>query len=328
MQFTERTALETGFAIVFEDTVKPRLTGIEAERIEQLGNARKFSLMAAGVGVVLAALVAVIFRSDVSYFFSFAIIVMGIVAAFAIRKAIARSWSGSVAAAVMPAICNHVGDMSYDSSASAGFPTSAMTQLGMLPHYDSASFSDRLEGRYRDTGFLLVEASLSKQTRNSDGKTKSQNVFRGLLFEIDVPVASPTPFLITRDYGALGNSLGAMFSGSSGRGMPKVELDNTAFEAVFEAHAEDPAAARTFLPSIFLVNLLAFGEGVGGKIGAKGMKAGFVDRSLYLALERGGDFLKMGSLTTPVMEMEEDLHEIFEDLELIRRIIDRLHGAT
>ena len=57
------------------------------------------------------------------------------------------------------------------------------------------------------------------------------------------------------------------------------------------------------------------------------MTAGFEGRAFYLALSRKGDFLGMGKLSRPVTAMEADLHAIFDDLAIVRRIIDRLHGV-
>jgi hypothetical protein len=56
------------------------------------------------------------------------------------------------------------------------------------------------------------------------------------------------------------------------------------------------------------------------------MTAGFQRDSFYLALARNTDFLELGGLRQPVGEIEGELHEVFEDLAMVRRIIDRLHG--
>lgn len=58
----------------------------------------------------------------------------------------------------------------------------------------------------------------------------------------------------------------------------------------------------------------------------KGWRPKLHDRSFFMALKRDEDFLAMGSLTTPMDEIEEDLHRVFADIALVRRIIDKLHG--
>ena len=327
MEFTERTELEKGFAALFHDRVRPALMSLESQRVERLAKSRRWMAMVFFGALAVAVLLFVAFSGDWRVFVGIVLVILGGIGALVARSIQAAGWSGAVEQAVMPAVCEHIGDLTYSSKANHNFPVGEMRALGMLPSYSSSSLSDDLRGRYRETDFELVEARLSKKTQGSDGKSKSKTVFRGLLFHIAVPVEIPTRILITRDMGAIGNKLSAFFSGDKGRGMPKVDMPHEAFEAVFEVHADDPDTARDYLPPAFLDSLLAIGEEEGGKRGTKSMAAGFRDRSFYLALNRGGEFLKMGSLSTPVADMEDDLHAIFADIEIVHRIIDRLHGG-
>ena len=147
------------------------------------------------------------------------------------------------------------------------------------------------------------------------------------MFQIEVPVEAPGEILILRDYGSFGNKLGEMFSFGGARSGTQVHFDNPEFEKAFEVYATQPEEAVGFMPALFLENLLAIGEEEGGRKGAKSMVAGFKEHAFYLALSRGGSFMQMGKLTTPVADMEESLHDIFHDIELSHRIIDRLHGV-
>ncbi len=327
MEFTERTPLEKGFAALFNDRVRPALLSLESERIERLRKARKWMAIVLAVTLALAAAIVLVFSGEFRIFIAIFIAVLGVIGAFIARQIQATGWSGAVEEAVMPSVCEHVGDLTYNSSGGHTFPLGEMRGLGMFGSYSSSSLSDELKGTYHGTAFELVEARLTKKTRDSDGDTKSKTVFSGLLFHIEVPAQVPTPILIARDYGSIGNALGTLFSGGKRGGMPRVHFDHPAFEAAFEVHADDPQAARDFMPDPFLDSLLSIGEGEGGKKGVKSMVAGFQGKSFYLALSRGGDFLRMGSLTTPVADMEDDLHAIFADIELVHRIIDRLHGV-
>ncbi len=326
MDFTERTELERGFAEVFRARVAPALRKIEKDRVARLATARKWLAICALGGIALGAVIYFAFDGTGVTIAAVAVALIGIVAGFVVRGAQSSAWSGAVEKAVMPAICDHVGDLEFSSAPSKGVPVEAMRQLGLFGSYDRTTLRDELRGSYRGTNYELVEAHLTKQTRDSDNDTKTTTVFRGLLFHIAVPVAAPGPILIARDFGAVGNTLGAFFSGKSGRGMPRVPMDHEGFEQAFEVHAEDPEGARGFLPPAFLDALLEIGEEEGGKKGAKSMVAGFEGQSFYLALQRGGEFMRMGSLSKSVTEMEDDLHAIFADIAVIRRIIDRLHG--
>lgn len=326
MEFTERTELERGFSAIFSDRVGPALQKIEKDRVARLGTARRWMVICILSGLVLAGAIYAIAPSTGGIVVAVVAVIVGIIAGLVVRGAQAKAWSGAVEDAVMPAICAHVGDLHFDSKAQSGFPVQAMRELGMLGSYDRVSLRDELRGSYRDTEYRMVEATLSKQTRDSDNKTKTSTVFRGLLFHIAVPMTAPGRILIARDHGALMNSLGAFFSGKSRRGMPRVETEHDRFEKAFEVHADDPDGARAFMPPAFLDALLDIGEGEGGKRGAKAMVAGFQGQAFYLALMRSDGFMEMGALNRSVAQMEEDLHAIFADIELARRIVDRLHG--
>jgi len=328
MEFNERTPLEQGFAPIFQAEVRPALMSLEGERLALLAKAKRYGTIVLGIALVIAGAIVLKFGATIGPIIGAVFVgIIGLVGMGIARSMQASKWSGSVVGAVMPAVCAHVGELRYDSSASGGFPLDRMRSLGIIGGYDNSTLSDRMEGRHRDTEFELVEAKLTKKSQDSDGDTQTSTVFDGLLFNIGVPVAVPTPILITRDYGKVANKLGSMFSGKKGRGMPRVEVPHEAFEAVFEVHAENPEAARSFLPPAFLDNLLAIGEQEGGNKGTKAMVAGFADQSFYLALSRSGDFMAMGSLSTPVADMEDDLHAVFADIEMVHRVIDRLHGV-
>lgn len=259
-------------------------------------------------------------------------LVFGAVAGFLLWKRQEKAWSGSASETIMPVICEFLGEIDYDRDAHKGFPLERMRKLGVIQSFTSSEISDRLEGEWRDTPFEIVEAKLTSEKRASSGNTDNDNsdrssrtLFKGLLLHIGVPDPIPTRILIARDYG-VGNKLGELFGGSSGRGMPKVDTGHAEFERHFEVYSADPDIAQDVLAPGFLDSLLEIAEREGGDPGATGIEAGFHDRSFFLALKRDEDFLAMGSLKTPMDEIEADLHRVFADIAQVRRIIDQLHG--
>ncbi|MDR9485540.1 MAG: DUF3137 domain-containing protein [Sediminimonas sp.] len=333
--FTEKSQIETGFSEVFQDRIAPRLSDLEAERKTYLAKARRHAGIALAVGAAFGVLFT-LFGSGSdgvgALVAGFGVpLAFGGVAAFVLWNRQTGKWTGSAAQTVMPVVCDFVGDMSHDHEAHKGFALERMQKLGVVGSYTRAEISDRLEGRYRETDFELVEARLISQKSSStssdddSGDRSSRTVFKGLLMRVAVPEPIPTRILIARDFG-IGNKLGELLGGSSGRGMPKVDTGHPEFEQHFEVYAADPDVARDVLAPGFLDNLLAIAEAEGGRHGAQGMQAGFHDDSFFMALRREGDFLKMGSLSTPMDEIEDDLHRIFDDIATIHRIIDRLHG--
>ncbi|WP_366658279.1 DUF3137 domain-containing protein [Fodinicurvata sp. EGI_FJ10296] len=330
--FTERSPAEGGFAAVFADRVAPELDRLEGVRRQLLATAKRHMAIAVGIGLVLGLLLVWTGGNSAGiagYAFGFGIpVAISAVGAFILWKRQEKQWEGSVAQAVMPAVCDFVGDLAYDREADKGFPLERMQRLGVIKSFHESTLSDRLEGRYRETPFEMVEAKLKSKSSNNDdnSSSSSKTLFDGLLFSIGVPETLRTRILIARDYGGVGNKLTEMFSGKSGRGMPKVALPHEKFESQFEVYADDPEAARAVLAPAFLDNLIAIAEAEGGSEGPRGLQAGFHEDRFFLALSRKEDFLKMGSLQTPVTGIEDDLHAVFDDLALVYRIIDRLHG--
>lgn len=327
MTFTERTPIEAGFAAIFEREIAPELGTLETRRQEALARSRKRFWLALGVAALIGGAVAVMAQSLVPLFvFGVIGFVVGV-----ILSAVAQSgYRGAVAELVMPKLCDFLGDMSYAARDKSEFPVGAVRGLGLVGSYSSARLTHLVTGRWWDTGFQMVQARLTKKSGSSgsSSSTSSRTIFEGLLFSIAVPVPAPTRILIARDYGETLNKLANVLSLGGGRSMPRVAFDHPEFEAAFEVHADDPEAARSFMPPAFLGTLVDIGEAEGGKAGARAMTAGFEGDRFYLALARDRGFLEIGKLHDSLDGIEERLHAAFADITIIRRIIDRLHGVT
>lgn len=324
MTFTERASIESGFGAVFSERVAPALDRLEAERRAQLATARKHMAVPIGIGGLLAllALFAVDDFKDKLIGMAFPLVLGGLIAAL-IWKHRSKRWGGALAETVMPAVCDFLGDLSYDRKARDLFELDRMRALGLLPTFDQSKLTDRLDGRYRGMAWEMVEARLRNSGTGKDDSDRT--VFQGLLMRVALPEPAPTTIRIVRDYGSVGNRIVGFLS-QGRRETPRVELDHAAFEAAFEVHADDPDAARNYLPPAFLDNLLDIAEAEGGSEGTRGMSAGFHGEWFYLALSREAEFLEMGGLTRPVDGIEADIHDVFADISIAYRIIDRLHG--
>ncbi|SEL49903.1 DUF3137 domain-containing protein [Halomonas daqiaonensis] len=333
--FTECSPIEAGFSEVYDARIAPRLSELEQERQTVLAVAKRHAGIALAAGAVLG-LLFLFFGSGsdglVGALVGFGIpLAFGAVAALLLWKRQAAKWSGSAAETVMPVVCDFLGDLTHDREALKGFPLERMQKLGVIRRFSRAEISDRLEGTYRDVPFEIVEAKLindkRKKSTNADNDHSNNSPttqFKGLLIRVGVPDPIPARILIARDYGP-GNKLMSMFGGV-GRDLPRIETGHDAFEKLFEVHSDNPDAARQVLTPRFLDNFVRIAEAESGRRGAKGVEAGFHDESFFMALEREGDFLALGKLTTPADEIEEELHGVFDDIATARRIIDRLHG--
>ncbi len=322
--FTESAEIERGFSEVFRKRIAPEMDRLEQERVQLLKKARTWTT-ALGIGGVGAA--GGLFYAETEPIFSFISGGGGLLGAGIARSSYAAKWKGSLAEAVMPHVCDFIGDVSYDRAASAAFPADRLRQLGMIGGYNRQNYQDRLDGHYRGVEYTLVEAHLQHKSSRGTGKNRTSStrtVFKGLLYRIAAPGPAPTPILIAKDHGSFGNKLSSFFSFGKGRGMPRVETGHAPFEAVFVMHAENPQAALGYLPPPFLDTLLNIGDTHGGAKGAAGMRAAFDGSDFYLAIETREPFMELGALSKPVGDIEPQLHDVFGDIANLRGIIDRL----
>ncbi|ETA53454.2 hypothetical protein P279_03125 [Rhodobacteraceae bacterium PD-2] len=330
-EFIERAEIETGFAAVFASEVAPKLDTLEEERLDRNRRGWRYFGIGVAVGLVFGGFLALLIPDPVGRWIGSGFgLLFGLIGGFAARAHQGSQWSGAVAEAVMPAVCDFLGSLKYDRDAYAGFPVGRVRELGMGGHFNRTSVEDLMEGIYRDTRFAMAEVTLRHKSRKS-GSSKSgsssstKEVFKGLMFRIALPQPTPTRILVARNYGTALNALAGFFSGSTGRGMPRVETGHEAFEKDFELHAAEPDRVPDYLPPAFLNNLVAIGAHESEK-GAKGMRAAFDGEDFFLVLERRRPFMEMAKLSRPVHDVTETLHDVFDDLSVVRRIIDRLRG--
>jgi hypothetical protein len=213
------------------------------------------------------------------------------------------------------------------SQGGSAFSLSVMSDMKLLPKYDNAALRSLLTGTHNDTKFEMVHANLTIKYQDNDNRNRTETVFQGLLFRIELADSAPGRIALMRDRGGIGNKLAETFAFGSTRSLPKITFDHTAFEAAFEVYGDRPDEAEAFLSAQVREALLQIGYEQGGGRKADSFVAGFSNRSFYMALMRDGSFMTMGSLTTPVADMEGDLHGIFADIALAHRVVDQLQTA-
>lgn len=323
MPFTERTALEQGFTAVYEAQIQPQLNEFEFERKAVLKRTRLYMALYVSVAVAVGYVLSLFFDPIGSVIVGVIIAVFGMVL---IWSTAAGKWTGKVKDIAMPAICDHVGDLAYEADGSR-FPMSHMVDLKLLPKHDKASLSSRFHGTHNGVPFQMVRAKLTSTYTDSDNRSRSTTEFAGLLFRIDLPTPVPGRIALMRDRGGVGNKLAEKFAFGSTRSLPKVTFDDAPFEAAFEVYASDPDGALTFLDAPLRAALLTVGRGHGQGAGGKGLVAGFMNKSFYVALERTSPAITMGALNTSVSEIEEDLHRAFDNIALAHEILGTLTEA-
>lgn len=320
--FTERTPVEAGFAPVFAAQIAPELDRLDKVRVQKQRQGARRVYVGIGIGVLLASVTLLMSSSTFGLALAFIFLAVGAIGGFAMRGELADDWAEMLTDLVMPPVCAHVGDVTYRVDGSL-FPVRACRDLGVVGRYDDANMAHLMTGQHRGVAFKSVRANLTETSTDSDGDSTTSTVFSGMLFEIEVPEPAPTTILIARDFGRIVNRLAGLFQHKK-RGMPRVDTGHARFEAAFELHADDPDALGNFLPDAFLTTLVDLSEREGGT--NQSMTAAFQGRSFYLALRGKTDLFDFHGLGRPAHDIAEDLHDVFEDLTIPHRIIDRLAG--
>jgi hypothetical protein len=166
----------------------------------------------------------------------------------------------------------------------------------------------------------MVEARL-KRRRHGRRRSRSTTVFKGLLFDIDVPQVFSCRVLLGSDKGGLINRMEGFFRDKFG-GMESTAFEHPAFEARYEVYSDDPAAARALLAPALLDSLVALCEAAG----EDALRAAFVDGRFLLALPNRKNLFEIGKLHRSLEHLEEDVKTLLAQVTLPHGVIDYLHG--
>jgi hypothetical protein len=345
LSFTEETALERGFAALFQDEIAPKIEALQAGRSGlREGTLRQLKLLAgATAGLMLFFLVLSLFGVLPGGW----LVLLPIAATgFGVWLVWWRqqAFSESVIDAVMPSFCRFLGDLDYRRRGTAANHVDPFEALGLVGVSNTRQLEHFIAGLHRGTGFDLVHGHLSHK---SGGKNRTTStVFQGLLFRIEVPTAVPIAIVIMPRLSSLPGPL-ALLQRRANDKLPEIAVDQPAFAAKFVVRADladpaDAAAVRAFLTPAFMAALLAIDEAEAKRShGLAGLSAGFAGDTFYLALsrqhlrslgpikyERPKGFLEAGWFLRRDLDLEGAIHGMFKDVGTAHRVIDHLHGLA
>ncbi|MCB9958400.1 MAG: DUF3137 domain-containing protein [Rhodospirillaceae bacterium] len=240
-----------------------------------------------------------------------------------------QTYKDTAANALVPAVCDRLGGLSY-ARAPGGFAgMERFTDLGVVGgHQDKYStFSDQIAGSHRDTGFRLAEAELRRPTRINNtfagghGKNAGTTaVFAGLLFVIAMPREIAGRILIARDKGGLGNTVAALVKQFGGR--ERVRFDDPEFERRFQVYATHQEPARAVL-----------GEGlrrtfctIDDMFRRRGLQAAFDGCDFLLAVKTPNRLEDAFPVFHAIENPAKIIARVVNRLTLAQRVIDHLHG--
>jgi hypothetical protein len=312
--FTERTPLEAGFEAVFHERIVPVLERREAER----GTLRDRAVSAMGL---TGALGAGGLGSGLALDYEAVGVAAGVfggMGAIASRSHYESRWQSGLGEKIVPVLCDFLGDMRHGRQE---IDLAPFESLGVIPAHDRATLEDPVSGWHHEARWAMTEATLVRRVRRRR-RRRSRTVFRGLLFRIRTLNPAPRIYF-ARDRGGLVNWVSESLSPTRA-GMQKIHVPEEEFERIYEIYTDDVPAALDYIGPEVVSGLKA----IAAEEGRAGSYIGcaFEGDWFYLALPRRADFLSLGSLFRPAHDIEDDLHRALSDLDLPRRMIDRMSG--
>jgi hypothetical protein len=304
---------EKRFTVLFRRQIAPRLKdlGAERQRLRQ-----RYLLILAGFGGLLGVDVALLWQVGLPLVVV-SVIGLGALGWFLLRQ-LERRFHDQLRAAVMPALCEAIGDLEHAVGGAPGLDFHALERLGLLPRHNRRKVDDVFVGRHRDTGFIMAEATLRQRSRGRRGGSRTR--FRGLILAIATPHEIAARILIAKDVGLVGNQVIGWLR--SCQGLERILLPHPGFERHFELYADQAEVAlRTVTPDLCDA-LVALAEAHDGQP----LQAAFLGRHFYLAMPRPGDQFRLGTLFRPLDRLEADAGRVLHDIQIVHRVIDTLHG--
>lgn len=317
----ESGGLKTGFDRVYRNEIAPHLDELEAKRRRRV---KSFYLRIAVTLAVAAAAGGAVYAFRLYEEYLTPVMLLGIailaVGYFAISQP-ARQHREAVKDLVIAPICRFLGDLDYERKPKTRLPNpDRFEEIGVVPGHNRATLEDRFTGRYRDTGFHMVEARLRRRSRSSKGGNRSRTVFKGLLFDIEVPVPFAGRVLMIGDKGLLLNKLSAFFKEKFG-GLERLEFGG-AFEERYEVYSDNPEAARSLLAPGFQDTMVALAEAAD----RRALNAAMAEGRFLLALPHHRDLFEIGKLHRSLEHLREDTDTLVFQMTIPHRVIDFLHG--
>jgi len=154
--------------------------------------------------------------------------------------------------------------------------SSTMDRTGIFPNYDYNEGGNYITGIHEGVNIDSVDLWLRAKRRTSKGGSYTVTVFKGSVYIFSFPKTFTGDIRLTTDRGWLVNKMTGVFSS-----LPRVSLEDPAFEKLFEVYAKDQIEARYILTTGFMERLLRLSDS-----NNKGIEAAFFDNRLLVKLKK------------------------------------------
>lgn len=294
-----------GFNAFYNEKIGPYLEGRETERKRRVKQA-----IMLGLGIVLTgfSLSGFLYTKGADVIWLVAPSVAGLIFGGTGMSVWANLMSDEIKLHVMKNICGFIG-WEYSEKQFVAPDLKPLQENALLPKkVDRSSFEDQMIGNAHGADFKFCEAHLETESRDKDGHTQWNTVFRGVLLQIDFHREFLGRTVVLRDAG--------FFNAKKKAGMKRVGLVDPVFEKIFEAYSTDQVESRYLLTPDFMQKLVDLENIVSGKK----IRFGFFDEKLHIAIEAPNQF-EVGSLFKTLVGTKRT-EKLLSEFNAIFEIVD------
>lgn len=192
-----------------------------------------------------------------------------------------------------------------------GLSADEMRKSRLFLPFDNAEADDCFSGTYQGVHIRVAEEILSRNIETRKG-TRRQNVFRGIVVELDMnkPFKGETIALV--DVGLLN-----MFR--KYEGLENVKLEDVAFEKSFEIYSTDQIEARYLLTPAFMERIFKLQKLFAGKK----ISVGFKNQKIMIVADTKEDMFEPCSFFKTNINKEK-IDKVFEEFWTVFSIVHLL----
>ncbi len=315
VSFTDPKGAEKPFAPHYNEHIRPLVGQYENRRIEALKEFRNLSRVCLPIGIMTSALSLYFIVAFDNVDVKKAAGAFGMIALFLIFYLCSRpvsKYKSDIKGDIFPKVFSFFGDYCYNKE---GIPSvSIFKPSDIIPSYDNERTEDYIKGEYKGVTLEITEARLEVESRDSEGRRSTHNVFKGVLVLLSMHKSFKGKTIIKRDRGGMINWLTDKFNA-----LEKVGLEDPVFEKKFEVYSDDQVEARYLLTTSFMERLLKLSE----LMQSNYIQASFYDNKLLMMMDSDKNRFETSSIYMPAT-FEEDIDTILAEMNEIFQIIDIL----
>lgn len=215
--------------------------------------------------------------------------------------------------AIMPRIATLFGNFTYFLN--GNIPAHILQTSKIAPRFDRYQGEDYFEGEYKGTGVSFSEIVLKRRHKDSKGRTRYRQVFKGLAILVSLKdKAFYGHTVVDKNTGRIGE-----FIKEKSASMQRADLVDPEFESVFDVYTTDQVEARYLLDPAMMERF----KGLQTHYDGEEIKAAFFDRSLLVLIRSNYNYFEPEGVEVPATDLRS-LIQMKREIEQVLSLVDRL----